>query len=477
MAEQIRQKLSDNFRARWTALFIVSITMMMGYFLTDVMAPLETMLEAPASQGGLGWTSSEYGLFSGSYGVINVFLLMLFFGGIILDKMGIRFTGNFSCGLMVVGAAVKYYAVAFMTPDTAMLIDISHLPRALQAVLTYIGLSGLIKTQVLVASAGFAIFGMGCEIVGITISKVMTKWFTGHELALAMGIQVALARLGTALTFFVSVPVAKHFSLSAPVLLGLVLLVIGFLLWLVYDVMDIQLDRSDPSGAINTTTPDDEKFHLRDLGFIVRNPGFWLITAMCLCFYGGIFPFLKFASKLMVFKYGVDEEFAGWIPSLMPFGTIILTPLFGSIYDKIGRGATLMIIGALILTGVHVMFALPILETPWFAVMLIILLGVAFSLVPSAMWPSVPKIIPMKQLGSAYSIIFFIQNIGLTLIPMVMGTIIGMNTHNGVPNFTIPMMSFAFLGAAAVVFGVILRLLDAHKHYGLEMPNIKETQG
>lgn len=466
MTEQIKKKLSDSATARWTALLVVSITMMMGYFLTDVMAPLENMLEAPASEGGLGWPSSDYGVFSGAYGFINVFLFMLFLGGIILDKMGIRFTGNLSCILMVVGALVKYYAIEFMSTEGTTFINIPLIGE-------YTGLDHAIKNQVLVASLGFAIFGVGCEIAGITISKVMTKWFTGHELALAMGIQVALARLGTALTFIVSIPVANAFSLSAPLLLGAILLVVGLLLWFVYDVMDIRLDKSDPDAS-DIADSEEEKFHLSDLGLVFKNPGFWLITLMCLCFYGGIFPFLKFATKVMIVKYHVSDNYAGIIPSLMPFGTIVLTPIFGAIYDKVGKGATLMIIGSLILTGVHVCFALPILETAWFAVVLIILLGVAFSLVPSAMWPSVPKIIPMKQLGSAYAIIFYIQNIGLTLIPMLMGTIIEKNTVDGVADFTIPMVTFAAFGVAAVVLGIMLRILDAKKQYGLEQPNIKE---
>ena len=176
----------------------------------------------------------------------------------------------------------------------------------------------------------------------------------------------------------------------------------------------------------------------------------------------------------MVFKYHVSPEYAGIIPSLMPFGTIILTPIFGTIYDKVGKGASLMILGSVILTAIHVCFALPIIQQAWFAVILMILLGVAFSLVPSAMWPSVPKIIPMKQLGSAYAIIFYIQNIGLTLIPMFMGTIIEKNTVNGVPSFAVPMMTFACFGFAAVIFGIILKILDARKGYGLEQANIKE---
>jgi predicted MFS family arabinose efflux permease len=462
----VKQKLSDSFNYRWASLLIVSITMMMGYFLTDVMAPLEPMLEDSVSHGGLGWPSSDYGVFSGAYGLINVFLFMLFFGGIVLDKMGIRFTGNLSCLLMVVGALIKFYAIQYMSTEGTTYINIPFIG-------SYTGLDHAIKNQVLIASLGFAIFGVGCETIGITISKVMTKWFTGHELALAMGVQVALARLGTALVFIVSIPIAKKFSLSAPLLLGIILLIVGLLLWLVYDVLDIKLDKSDSEANELAKDSEEDKFHMRDLGLIFKNPGFWLITVMCLCFYGAIFPYLKFATKVMVVKYHVSPDYAGIIPSLMPFGTIILTPIFGGIYDKIGKGATLMILGSVLLTLVHIFFALPVLETAWFAVLLIILLGVAFSLVPSAMWPSVPKIIPMKQLGSAYAIIFYIQNIGLTLIPMLMGTIIEKNTVNGVPHFFVPMMTFAVFGVAAVFFGIILKILDAKKGYGLEKPNIK----
>lgn len=467
MTEQIRQKLSDSKRARWTALIIVSVTMLMGYFLTDVMAPLEPMLEAPAAQGGLGWPPSDYGVFSGSYGFINVFLFMLFFGGIILDKAGIRFTGNLACVLMVGGALIKFYAIAFMSPEGTTYINIPVIG-------SYTGFDHAIKNQVIMASLGFAIFGTGCEIAGITISKVMTKWFTGHELALAMGIQVALARLGTALTFIVSIPVATRFGISAPLLLGVILLVIGLLLWLVYDVMDIKLDKSVPVSENLSSSSEEDKFHISDLGLIFKNPGFWLITCMCFCFYGAIFPFLKFATKIMIFKYHVAPESAGIIPSLMPLGTIILTPLFGAVYDKIGKGATLMIAGSVLLTLIHICFALPVLNVAPFAIFLIIMLGVAFSLVPSAMWPSVPKIIPMKQLGSAYAIIFYIQNIGLAIIPMVIGKIIERNTTDGVTDFTVPMISFAVLGFVAVVLGCVLKVLDRVKGYALEKANIED---
>ena len=217
---------------------------------------------------------------------------------------------------------------------------------------------------------------------------------------------------------------------------------------------------------------------MSDLKAIFGNAGFWLITLLCLLFYSGVFPFLKFATKLMIAKYGVDPVFAGNIPAMVPFGTIILTPLFGIIYDRIGKGATLMILGSLLLTLVHVFFALPVLNTPAFAIVLMLLLGIAFSLVPSAMWPSVPKIIPMKQLGSAYAIIFYIQNIGLSMVPILIGKVLQANTVMAgsvkVIDFSTAMWIFAAFGMAAVLIACILRLADSRKHYGLEEANTKK---
>lgn len=470
MTEIIRKKLSDSAGARWTALMIVSFTMMMGYFLTDVMSPLENMLETPAAQGGFGWSSSEYGFFSGSYGIINVYLLMLFFGGIILDKMGIRFTGIMSSALMVIGAFIKFYAISSISPEGTTYVN-----------LPMFGLDhAMVKNQVLIASLGFSIFGVGCEITGITISKIITKWFTGHEMALAMGIQVALARLGTAGALSISVPIAKSFSLSTPILFGATMLCIGLLAFIVYCVMDKKLDAST-EAARNMDEEDEEGFKFRDLGVIFKNPGFWLITLLCLLFYSGVFPFLKFATKLMIYKYGVDETWAGNIPAILPFGTILLTPLFGSIYDRIGKGANLMIIGSIMLAAVHVIFALPILNTGWFAIIIMVILGIAFSLVPSAMWPSVPKIIPMKQLGSAFAIIFFIQNIGLTMVPMLIGSVLDKYSKQTMSDgsinydFTIPMSIFAIFGVSAIILAILLRVLDSKKHYGLQNANVKKN--
>lgn len=445
VTQKIQKKLSDSPAARWSAMAIVSFTMMCGYFITDVMAPLEDMLI-----NDLGWTSSQYGFFSGAYGYINVFLMMLFFGGIILDKCGIRITGTMSCSLMLAGVLIKWYAVDsdFGTAE----------------ILGY-------PMQVVIAALGFAIFGVGAEITGITVTKVIAKWFNGHEMALAMGLQVATARIGTAAALACSLPIAKATgSISAPLLLGAALLCIGLISYLVYCVFDRKLDAS-----IETQNEEKEEFKISDIKYIVTNKGFWLITLLCLMFYSGVFPFLKFATKLMIYKYGVEPELAGLLPAMLPFGTILLTPVFGSLYDRKGKGATLMIAGSMMLALVHVLFALPILNVYWFAIFVMILLGIAFSLVPSAMWPSVPKIIPMKQLGSAYAIIFYIQNIGLSMVPLLIGWVIDnfatIKDATGEVidyDYTIPMSIFAIFGFIAIIIAVMLKREDAKKNYGLE---------
>ncbi|MBR2629400.1 MAG: MFS transporter, partial [Alistipes sp.] len=302
---EIYKRLNDSPAARWTALLIVSFTMMCGYFITDVMAPLEDLLTKSPAEGGLGWTSDEYGFFSGAYGYINVFLLMLFFGGIILDKCGVRFTGTMSSSLMFVGALLKWYALDNTFGDA----QIFGYP-----------------VQVALAALGFAIFGMGAEITGITVTKIIAKWFTGHELALAMGLQVAMARIGTAVALACSLPIAnKMGAVSAPVLLGAALLCVGVVSFLVYCVMDKKLDAS---VAATEEQEPEEGFHFSDLKVIFTNKGFWLIAILCVLFYSGVFPFLKFATKLMIYKYGVEPELAGLIPAMLPFGTILLTPVF-----------------------------------------------------------------------------------------------------------------------------------------------------
>lgn len=457
MKEMIQQKLSDSKSARWTALVIVSVTMMFGYFFTDVMSPLEPLLTAAKADGGLGlgWTSDEYGFFSGAYGYFNVFLLLLFFGGIILDKFGIRFTGIMSTILMFGGALIKWYAVGHNFDGTIA-----------------VPFFGSYHTQVVFAATGFAIYGVGCEIAGITVSKVIVKWFTGHELALAMGLQVALARIGTAGALALALPFAKAMGgVSASVGLGAAMLCAGMIAFIVYCIMD---KKEDASAAAVQSEPE-EGFKFSNLGTLFCNRGFWYVAVLCLMFYAGVFPFLKFATKLMVMKYNVPEATAGLIPAMLPFGTIFLTPLFGSIYDKYGKGATLMLIGSTLLTLVHITFALPL--NSWvLAIIVMIVLGIAFGLVPSAMWPSVPKIIPMKLLGTAYALIFYIQNIGLALVPVWIGKVNQANTmaDGKTIDYTQSMTIFACFGAIAIVISLLLIMEDKRKGYGLQKPNIKK---
>ena len=442
-------------RIRFLALAIVSITMMFAYFFTDVMSPLEPMLTLPVEQGGLGWSSDDYGFFSGSYGFFNVFLLLLFFGGVVLDRFGIRFAGVLSTGLMLVGALVKWWAVSRDFPGFVVL------PFGL----------GEYGVQIIWACVGFALFGVGCEIAGITVSKIIVKWFTGYELAFAMGLQVALARIGTAAALAFSLPFARalgevHYSVG----LGAALLAVGMLAFLVYCVIDRANDRRIAAASEQGS---DGGFRFADLRLLLFNRGFWYIALLCLMFYAGVFPFLKFATKLMVFKYGVSDALAGLIPAMLPFGTIFLTPFFGSLYDRYGRGATLMLLGSVLLFSVHAVLALP-LNHCVLAIVMMTLLGVSFGMVPSAMWPSVPKIIPMKLLGTAYALIFYIQNIGLSLVPVWIGKVNQRHTDaaTGLIDYTETMIIFALFGLLAIVISVLLLREDRLKGYGLEQRNI-----
>jgi nitrate/nitrite transporter NarK len=459
MVEAIRKTLRDSPAARWSALFIVSFTMMCGYFLADIMAPLAGLLE-----GQLGWSRSEYGTFTGSYGWFNVFLLMLIFGGIILDKLGVRITGVGAAAVMVIGAAIKYWAISSdaLRGQTLFWMD----------------------AQVFWASIGFATFAMGVEVAGITVSKIIVKWFKGKELATAMGMQVAMARIGTALALGFSVPIAKAtgiIDVSRPLLIALIGLCIGFIAFFIYVVMDRKLDTSEAAGAAEETNPEEE-FKISDIGKILGNRGWWYIAILCVLFYSAVFPFLKYATDLMVNKFGVEEDLAGLIPMLLPFGNILLTPLFGGIYDKKGKGATIMIIGAVLLIVVHALFSVPGLNSWIIAMVLVIVLGVAFSLVPSAMWPSVPKIIPEKRLGTAYSLIFWVQNWGLMGVPLLIGWVLekycvtGQTVRNGLTvntyDYTLPMLIFTGFGVLALVFAFLLKAEDKKKGYGLESPNM-----
>lgn len=459
MVDQIKKTLRDSATARWSALFIVSFTMMCAYFLTDIMAPMAGLLE-----GQLGWTRAEYGTFTSSYGWFNVFLLMLILGGIILDKVGIRITGVGATLLMVLGTGIKYWAVSTSSLDGVTLLGLN--------------------AQVLWASIGFATFAVGVEVSGITVSKIIVKWFKGKELATAMGLEMAMARIGTAFALGFSVPIAKAtgvIDVSRPVLVALIGLCIGFISFLVYVMMDKKLDASmSESGHVVS----EDEFKLSDIGEILKTRGWWYIAILCVLFYSAVFPFLKYATDLMVNKFGVNEDLAGMIPMLLPFGNILLTPVFGGIYDKKGKGATIMIIGSIILIVVHALFSVQALDNWMIAMALMILLGIGFSLVPSAMWPSVPKIVPENRLGTAYALIFYVQNWGLMGVPLLIGWVLekycisGTVVRDGLTvntyDYTLPMIIFTLFGVLALIVAFLLKAEDKKKGYGLELPNIEK---
>jgi len=457
MTEQIKKSLKDSPRTRWTAMFLVSFAMFAGYLFTEIISPLKSIIE----KSSIGWSSTDYGIVVSAYGWFNVFLAMLIIVGFLLDKFGIRFSSITAGFTMVLGAGVKYYAfVGNFAPDS-----------------TIFGLD----SRVMVASFGYALFGVGVEYAGITASKAIVKWFKGKEMALAMGMQVAIARLGSFVPLAFGAKIASSFNVSTPILFGFLFLIIGLISFFSYNMLDKKLDLE----LNESSKPEDEedKFKLSDLKVIIYNRGFWYIAILCVLFYSSVFPFYKYGPDLMVNKFGVSENWAGLIPSLVPFGTIFLTPLFGSIYDKKGKGASIMILGSFILVIVHVIYFLPFITSIWVAVLNAILLGIGFSLVPSAMWPSVPKIIPEKQLGSAFAIIFWVQNWGLMGIPFAVGVVLDA-LNPGVAaakaageavnyDYTKTWLIFIGLTLLAVVFAFLLKSEDKKKGYGLQLPNVK----
>ena len=461
MIQKTQILLRDKKGLRWMLLLFVALTMFAVYVVADVFSPLKTMLEAQN-----GWNSTEYGLFASSYSLFNVFLGMLILGGILLDKKGIRFTGLLSCGLMIAGIAFKYWAVS--NPDL------------IHSTVNLLGTE--YKLQVVYAVLGFAVFGVGAEVIGISVSKAIVRWFKGKELALAMGLQLSLARLGAAGALSISPIIARASGqVSTPVLVGLCLLVLGGLCFTVYCIYDKKLDKQIAQEA----NKEESSFSLKDVKAILQNPGFWHIALLCVLFYSAVFPFLKYATDLMVNKFSVDPKLAGFIPSMLPFGAIILTPLFGGIYDKVGKGANLMILGAVIITTVHTLFAAPFVNQWWMAVILMILLGIGFSLVPSAMWPSLAKIMPEKQYGTAIALTFFVQNIGLWGIPFLIGwvldtyCVVGTRVIDSLTvssyDYTLPMTLFAIVCGSSIIVALSLKRLDKKKSYGIQEANMKKS--
>jgi len=470
MTEKVQQLLSDSKAMRWTALVLISLTMLSAYYFVDMIAPLESLLE----QKPYLWTPSNYGFFSGSEYMLNV-LGFLIISGIILDKMGIRFTGLTATIVMLGGGLIKLYGLTPYFANGGFGYDFFN------------SFWTSMPASAKVAAIGYGIFGIGVEMAGITTSRTVVKWFRGKELALAMGMQLATARLGASIAFFFSADIAGEKVVNGirtgnvlnPVYLGVALVSIGFLTFLMYTFMDKKLDKQ--TGQTGPGADPTEEFHLSDLKKIITNRGFLLISFLCVLFYSGVFPFLKYAVYMMQSKLGVDAHIAGKISGLLPVGTILLTPVVGYFLDKKGKGATMMIFGAALLTLAHLTFALVPLNMA-IAIIAIVVLGIAFSLVPASMWPSVPKIVEERYLGSAYALVFWIQNIGLMFFPWLIGVVIEAfnpgvadairgGDVKAVYNYTVPMLVFASLGIAAIFLGFMLRREDRLKGYGLDAPN------
>lgn len=467
MTEAIKKTLRDSTFARWIALLLISSTMFFAYFFVDVVAPLQTLMETDYH-----WTPEVYGMLGGSEFFLNVFALFLILSGIILDKMGIRFT-LITAGLtMVTGAALKFYA---LTPG--------FVETGLSTWLNSFWIT--VPSTAKLAFVGFAIFGIGVEMAGITVSKTIVKWFKGKEMALAMGLEMAVARLGVFAVFQLSPIFAERGGVSNSVLWGLVFLCIGFITFFIYTFMDVALDKQT-GDDVKITSPEDE-FKISDLKKIFTNPGFLTIAGLCVLFYSAIFPFQKFATDMLASKLSVDLKTAAKYVSLFPIGAMILTPFIGFFLDKKGLGASMMMYGAILLTISHLIFALvptDVFNVP-IAIGTIVILGTAFSLVPASMWPSLPKIVEERYLGSAYGSIFWIQNIGLMLVPFLIGwsitaanpgvsELIAAKVEGAKYNYMVPELIFAGFGVLAIFLSIGLKMVDKKKGYGLDIPNIKK---
>ncbi|RPI02636.1 MAG: MFS transporter [Calditrichaeota bacterium] len=463
----LRPPFQPSVLHRWSILILISMSMFASYYFYDALSPLKSLI-----QEKLLWTSTDYGFFMSTYSISNVFLLMAVIGGIILDKLGIRITGFAFSAFMVLGAALTAYGAGslFLNGGPGYRLMSSFLP----------GISPSLKMM----SLGFFFFGLGAETSSVVFSKAIVKWFSGKELALALGMNLAFGRLGQAAAMILSPnlasPVAGWTKLNPTgdwtiaIWFGALLLFIGLLTFAFYMIFDRKLD-----NLISSTHPPDdaEVFRIADLGKIITNKSFIFITLLCVTFYSAVFPFLKYAPDLLANKFTMGSKQAGLIVSILPFGTILFTPLFGTITDRKGKSASLMIYGSILLVIVHLMFAFTSIN-PYFPMFL---LGVSFSLIPAAMWPSVTKLVPSQRLGSAYGLMFSIQNIGLWAFPLLIGKVLDISNPGvtaeairegrAVYNYTNPLIMLAFLGVLGVVFAVLLKREDKVSGFGLEMPN------
>lgn len=534
--------LRDSAALRWTALLLLALAMFCAYIFMDILAPIKDLMQTHR-----GWDSDAFGTMQGAETFLNVFVFFLIFAGIILDKMGVRFTALLSGGVMLIGAIIKWYAVsdAFVGTEleTWFTNNLNHIP-----VFEQLGVSPFYEgmpPSAKLAAIGFMIFGCGVEMGGITVSRGIVKWFKGREVALAMGSEMALARLGVATCMIFSPFFAKLggvVSVSRSVAFGVVLLCIALIMLVIYFFMDKKLD-----SQTGEAEEKDEPFQIRDIGQILTSKGFWLVSLLCVLYYSAIFPFQKYAVNMLqcnltftqvpadsfwasptvtiiqyaimlivavtafminfmqnkTVRYGVlsisvvaliayccmgyMRQSAESIFAVFPLLAVGITPILGNHVDYKGKGATMLVIGSLLLIACHLTFAfiLPLFNGHQVggvivAYLTILVLGASFSLVPASLWPSVPKLVDAKVIGSAYALIFWIQNIGLWLFPLLIGKVLKA-TNEGITDatqldYTVPLVMLACLGAAALLIAIYLKVVDKKKGYGLERPNIKSEE-
>ena len=539
MTQQIQKTLRDSAAMRWTALLLLAMAMFCSYIFMDILSPIKDLM-----QDTRGWDSTAFGTMQGSEVFLNVFAFFLIFAGIILDKMGVRFTAVLSAAVMLVGACIKWYAVSegFMGSglETWFTNNLNYIP-----VFDELGVSPFYQgmpASAKFAACGFMIFGCGCEMAGITVSRGIVKWFKGREMALAMGSEMALARLGVATCMIFSPFFARLggvVSVSRSVAFGVVLMCIALIMTIVYFVMDKKLD-----AQTGEAEEKDDPFKMSDLGQILTSSGFWLVALLCVLYYSAIFPFQKYAVNmlqcnltlvapdansfwatdtvtyiqyaLMLFvagtgfasnfqektgkKYGLlglsvlglvtycymgfMQQTAGSIFAVFPLLAVLITPILGKYLDHHGKAVSMLMLGSLLLIFCHLTFAfiLPLFKGSTtggivIAYITILVLGSSFSLVPASLWPSVPKLVDAKVIGSAYALIFWIQNIGLWLFPLLIGKVLDATNPEGTSatelNYTAPLIMLASLGVAALLLGLVLKAVDKKKGLGLEEPNIK----
>ena len=466
MVEKVQKLLRDNAAARWTALVLIALMMLFGYMFVDVMSPLQSMIEKQR-----GWTPTVFGTYASAEYILNVcgFLIL---AGIILDKSGIRFTGELSASMMFIGACIKFYAVSDQFIGSGIETWLNS---------WWVSMPGSAK----LASLGFMIFGCGCEMAGITVSKAIAKWFDGKEMALAMGLEMALARVGVFFVFSISPWLANKIppTVVRPVGFCTALLFIGLITFTVFTFMDKKLDVQ--LGA-DLQIEKEEPFKISDIGKIFSSKIFWIVAIMCVLYYSAIFPFQRYATNMLESNLKISATQAADIFRWFPIGAAIITPFLGSYLDHHGKGATMLIYGSILMILCHLIFALLLpgignpISAKIVAYLAIVILGVSFSLVPAALWPSIPKIMETRYLGSAYSLIFWIQNIGLCFVPRIIGGVLQSTNPGHVEgtayNYTVPMLIFVCFGVAALLLSLYLKHEDKVNHYGLEEPNIKKAE-